>query len=119
MRHAVKTMRIGVAGERERSGAGSPCRSRGLATRFAAFSRSAAEYPVDLTTGAGLDAALKGCEIVIDASNGLRRVKRRVVLVVGSRRVVCWWPSGRPAFVTTCVVIWNEGRSDGVQPGEG
>ncbi|MGH2872898.1 MAG: SDR family oxidoreductase [Solirubrobacteraceae bacterium] len=52
------------------------------------LSRSAAEYPVDLTTGAGLDAALAGCEVVIDASNGppLRRARR--VLVDGSRRLL-------------------------------
>ncbi|MGO9788956.1 MAG: hypothetical protein ACLP8S_05330 [Solirubrobacteraceae bacterium] len=35
-----------------------------------AFSQSAAEYPVDLAMGAGLDAALEGREIVIDASDG-------------------------------------------------
>jgi nucleoside-diphosphate-sugar epimerase len=35
-----------------------------------ALSRRAPEYPVDLRTGAGLDAALAGCDVVVDASNG-------------------------------------------------
>lgn len=35
-----------------------------------ALSRSAAQFPVDLSTGVGLEAALQGCEVVIDASNG-------------------------------------------------
>jgi uncharacterized protein YbjT (DUF2867 family) len=35
-----------------------------------ALSRSSVQYRVDLTTGAGLEAALVGCDVVIDASNG-------------------------------------------------
>ena len=53
-----------------------------------ALSRSAAEYPVDLTTGAGLDAALEGCDVVVDASNGPPSRKARAVLVEGSRRLL-------------------------------
>jgi uncharacterized protein YbjT (DUF2867 family) len=53
-----------------------------------AFSRSAEEYRVDLTTGAGLDAALDGCEVVVDASNGPPSHKARAVLVDGSRRLL-------------------------------
>lgn len=33
------------------------------------LSRSAPDHPVDLTTGAGLDAALAGVDVVVDASN--------------------------------------------------
>ncbi len=51
------------------------------------LSRCAAQYPIDLTTGAGLDVALVGCEVVIDASNGPSR-KARAVLVEGSRRLL-------------------------------
>ena len=52
------------------------------------LSRHAADYPVDLTTGAGLDAALAGCEAVIDASNGPPTPESRAVLVEGSRRLL-------------------------------
>ena len=53
-------------------------------------SRRSAAYPVDLTTGAGLDAALEGCEVVVDASNGppMPPAKSRAVLVEGSRRLL-------------------------------
>ncbi len=54
------------------------------------FSRRATVYPVDLATGAGLEAALEGCEVVVDASNGPPRpaAKTRGVLVEGSRRLL-------------------------------
>lgn len=53
-----------------------------------ALSRRAPQYPVDLRTGAGLDAALAGCEVVVDASNGPSSGKARAVLVDGSRRLL-------------------------------
>lgn len=53
-----------------------------------ALSRRAADYPVDLVTGAGLDAALEGCEVVVDASNGPPSRKARTVLVEGSHRLL-------------------------------
>jgi uncharacterized protein YbjT (DUF2867 family) len=52
------------------------------------LSRSAPEYPVDLTTGAGLAAALDGCDVAVDASNGPPSHKARAVLVEGSRRML-------------------------------
>ena len=53
------------------------------------LSRRAAEYPVDLSTGAGLRGALEGCEVVIDASNaGPQPKPARVVLVEGGRRLL-------------------------------
>jgi uncharacterized protein YbjT (DUF2867 family) len=52
------------------------------------FSRSAPDYPVDLTTGAGLAAALDGCDVVVDASNGPPSSKARAVLVDGTRRLL-------------------------------
>jgi uncharacterized protein YbjT (DUF2867 family) len=52
------------------------------------LSRGATEYPVDLTTGAGLEAALEGCDVVVDASNGPPSSKARAVLVEGSRRML-------------------------------
>jgi uncharacterized protein YbjT (DUF2867 family) len=53
-------------------------------------SRRSPEYRVDLTTGAGLDAALEGCEVVVDASNGppVPPSKSRQVLVEGSFRLL-------------------------------
>lgn len=53
-----------------------------------ALSRRAPEHPVDLTTGAGLDAALSGCDVVVDASNGPPSGKATAVLVDGSRRLL-------------------------------
>ncbi len=44
------------------------------------------EFQVDLTTGAGLTAALAGCDAVVDASNAQKNA--RAVLVDGSRRLL-------------------------------
>jgi uncharacterized protein YbjT (DUF2867 family) len=44
------------------------------------------EYRVDLSTGAGLTAALAGCDAVVDASNAQHNA--RAVLVDGSRRLL-------------------------------
>src|SRR4029077_15621293 len=44
------------------------------------------EYQVDLSTGAGLAAALAGCDAVVDASNAQKNA--RAVLVDGSRRLL-------------------------------
>lgn len=81
-------MRIAVAG-------GTGTIGRCIATALSrdghevrALSRSAAQYPVDLTTGAGLEAALVGCDVVIDASNGPPSRKAGAVLVDGSRRLL-------------------------------
>ena len=54
-----------------------------------ALSRHAREHPVDLTTGAGLAAALDGVDVVVDASNtatSLRHV--RAAVVDGTRRLL-------------------------------
>lgn len=55
--------------------------ARGHAVR--ALARRALEHPVDLTTGAGLAAALDGVDVVIDASQG-----SRAVLVDGTERLL-------------------------------
>lgn len=59
-------------------------RRRGHEAR--ALSRHSPDYPVDLATGAGLEAALAGCEAVVDASNAIG--KAADVLVDGSRRLL-------------------------------
>lgn len=51
------------------------------------LSRRSTPYSVDLTTGAGLDAALRGCRVVVDAGNGSPR-HPRPVLVDGTSRVL-------------------------------
>lgn len=59
-------------------------RTRGHAVRV--LSRHAPEYPVDLTTGAGLAEALAGCDVVVDASNNAGSTKAaRRTLVEGTR----------------------------------
>ena len=51
------------------------------------LSRGAPQYRVDLATGAGLDKALDGCEVVIDASNNSTR-SAATTLVDGTRRLL-------------------------------
>ena len=51
------------------------------------LSRNAPEYRVDLTTGDGLEGALNGCDVVVDASNNASRHAAEI-LVGGSRRLL-------------------------------
>jgi uncharacterized protein YbjT (DUF2867 family) len=76
-------------------------RERGHEVRV--LSRSAPEYRVDLTTGDGLDAALDGCEVVVDASNNSSRTAA-ATLVEGNRRLLA---AGQRAGVAhhVCVSI--------------
>ncbi|MDX6337825.1 MAG: hypothetical protein QOG05_5165 [Streptosporangiaceae bacterium] len=60
-------------------------RSRGHEIRV--LSRSSPEYRVDLVTGAGLEPALRGCDVVVDASNNTSR-NASAVLVGGTRRLL-------------------------------
>jgi uncharacterized protein YbjT (DUF2867 family) len=54
-----------------------------------ALSRGSREFPVDLVTGKGLDVALEGVEVVVDASNaGPGRAAAQAVLVDGGRRLL-------------------------------
>lgn len=60
--------------------------ARELATRghtVRVLSRHAPEFPVDLTTGEGLARALAGMDVVVDASQGTRKV-----LVEGTERLL-------------------------------
>lgn len=59
--------------------------SRGHEVRV--LSRSAPEYRVDLATGEGLEPALGGCDVVVDASNSAGR-KAAALLVDGTRRLL-------------------------------
>jgi len=54
------------------------------------LSRSSRSHPVDLTTGAGLEDALRNIEVVINASNGPPSGKRaqEAVLVDGTKRLL-------------------------------
>lgn len=53
------------------------------------LSRGSTEHPVDLATGAGLQAALEGCETLVDATNGGPAEKAaREVLIDGGRRLL-------------------------------
>jgi uncharacterized protein YbjT (DUF2867 family) len=60
---------------------------RARAPEVRVLSRSSASHPVDLTTGEGLEAALAGVAVVVDASNGSQR-NPRAVLVEGARRLL-------------------------------
>jgi uncharacterized protein YbjT (DUF2867 family) len=52
------------------------------------LSRRSQQFPVDLTSGEGLAAALDGCAAVIDASNASAPKRATQVLVEGSRRLL-------------------------------
>jgi uncharacterized protein YbjT (DUF2867 family) len=79
-------MRIAIAGGTGTLGryVTEQLRARGHEVRV--LSRSSRQHRVDLTTGEGLDAALAGCDVVVDASNSNR--KAASVLVEGSRRLL-------------------------------
>jgi uncharacterized protein YbjT (DUF2867 family) len=82
-------MRIAVVGATGTVGA--PL-VEGLAARgheVRALSRHSSEFPVDLTSGEGLDDALAGCEALVDASNAGPAAKpARAVLIEGGRRLL-------------------------------
>jgi uncharacterized protein YbjT (DUF2867 family) len=67
------------------------------------LSRNARPYRVDLSTGAGLDEALAGCEVVVDASNDSSK-NAGETLVGGTRRLLA---AGREGGVAhhVCVSI--------------
>lgn len=66
------------------------------------LSRRAPEHRVDLRTGAGLDAALDGCEVVVDAANEPPVGRGPSVLVDGGRNLVA---AGAAAGVRHHVVV--------------
>jgi uncharacterized protein YbjT (DUF2867 family) len=74
-------------------------RARGHEVRV--LSRGAPEYRVDLTTGAGLDDALAGCEVVVDATNNSSRTAA-ATLVDGTRRLLA---AGQSAGVAHHVCV--------------
>jgi uncharacterized protein YbjT (DUF2867 family) len=80
----------------------SELRARGHEVR--ALSRNAPDYPVDLTTGTGLDEALSGCEVVVDASNNQSSSSKTAAktLVQGSRLLLA---AGQAAGVAHHVCV--------------
>lgn len=52
------------------------------------LSRNSLFYPVDLETGFGLDRAIAGCDVVVDASNAVWGKRSRDILVRGTRRLL-------------------------------
>jgi nucleoside-diphosphate-sugar epimerase len=83
-----------------------PPRHRRIAlarARRPVLSRSSPDYRVDLTTGAGLGAAVAGCDVVVDVSNDASKHAAQT-LVGGSRRLLA---AGQAAGVRhhVCVSI--------------
>ncbi|MFG3282626.1 SDR family oxidoreductase [Streptomyces sp. NPDC048111] len=68
------------------------------------LSRRSATHPVDLSTGEGLEAALAGCDVVVDAANSVSPRTMRATLVDGTTRLIA---AGRAAGVShhVCVSI--------------
>ncbi|HEY2508931.1 MAG TPA: NAD(P)H-binding protein [Streptosporangiaceae bacterium] len=81
-------MRIAIAGGTGTLGGhvAAELTARGHEVRV--LSRSSREFPVDLTTGSGLERALAGCAAVVDASNATSAKRAEQVLVQGSRRLL-------------------------------
>ena len=80
-------MRIAITGGTGTLGSLVAAELAGRGNDVRVLSRSAPEYRVDLTTGAGLARALEGCDVVIDASNNSSRHAAEI-LVEGSRRLL-------------------------------
>ena len=78
-------MRIAIVGGKGTLGRHVTAELAGRGHETRVLSR-AGEYQVDLSTGAGLAAALAGCDAVVDASNAQKN--SRAVLVEGSRRLL-------------------------------
>jgi len=77
-------------------------RARGHEVRV--VSRSAPRYRADLTTGAGLDEAVAGCDVIVDASNNSSKTAA-VTLVEGTRRLLAAGQrAGVPHHVCVSVV---------------
>jgi uncharacterized protein YbjT (DUF2867 family) len=81
-------------------------RARGHEARV--ISRNAPEYRADLTTGAGLDEAVGGCDVVVDASNNSSK-SASATLVAGTRRLLA---AGQRAGVAhhVCVSVVGSER---------
>ncbi|WP_205697884.1 SDR family oxidoreductase [Conexibacter sp. SYSU D00693] len=81
-------MRIAVAGGTGTVGREVVHELRGRGHDVRGLSRSSPDWPVDLTTGQGLDAALEGVDVVVDASNGPSPGRAAAVLVEGTTQLL-------------------------------
>ncbi len=82
-------MRIAVVGATGTAGRPIAAELERLGHEVRRLSRGSEAHPVDLLSGNGLDAALEGCEAVIDASNVAGSAKKsRALLVDGGRRLL-------------------------------
>lgn len=79
-------MRIAVVGGTGLLGSLVVSELEGRGHEVRVLGRHVPEFRVDLTTGAGLEAALAGCAVVVDTSNS--QSKARETLVEGCRRLV-------------------------------
>jgi uncharacterized protein YbjT (DUF2867 family) len=84
----METMTIAIVGGTGTLGrhVATELRTRGHKVRV--LSRNAPEHRIDLTTGEGLIPALKGCDVVVDASNNSSPKHAAATLVTGSRRLL-------------------------------
>jgi uncharacterized protein YbjT (DUF2867 family) len=80
-------MRIAIIGGTGTLGRAATAHLRARGHEVRVLSRRAERYRVDLTTGDGLDAALEGCDALVDASNNADAKKARPLLVDGTRRL--------------------------------
>jgi uncharacterized protein YbjT (DUF2867 family) len=82
-------MRVAVVGATGTAGGPAAKSLKAAGHEVRALSRSSNDHPVDLLDGSGLDEALAGVEVVVDASNaGPRVAPARALLVDGGRRLL-------------------------------
>ena len=76
-------MRVAVVGATGTAGTPIAAELERLGHDVRRLSRGSEAHPVDLLTGSGLDAALDGCETVVDASNVVGSARKSRALLVG------------------------------------
>jgi len=82
-------MRVAVVGATGTAGAPAARALEAAGHEVRALSRSSPDHPVDLLDGSGLDDALAGCDVVVEASNaGPKAAAARALLVDGGRRLL-------------------------------
>jgi uncharacterized protein YbjT (DUF2867 family) len=81
-------MRVAVLGASGRLGTPLAELLEGQGHEVRRLHRHAAEFPVDLSTGAGLESALAGVEVIVNAANEPPPARPGPVLVEGTRRLL-------------------------------
>jgi uncharacterized protein YbjT (DUF2867 family) len=83
----MKTMTVAIVGGTGTLGRHAAAELEARGNQVRVLSRHAPDYRIDLATGDGLEPALAGCDVVVDASNSSSR-KPGAIFLDGSRRLL-------------------------------